>query len=254
MRAMSDLYTRMARAGLTLLATSLLAACQTAKVTGEHELAAAPAGKPAAVYVADFDLGAQNIQHEENRLEKHPALLGHIGKRLSGESADPATRARQLEDLMANSLVEDLHKAGFAAARLAPGEATSRTRWLVRGVFTEVQEGNRLRRAVIGFGQGATDLQVITKVDNLSLGQPRPFYEVETEASSGQGPGAGPTIALGPYGAAARFVMAGKDVDQNVKQTAAQIADHVTKQVGQTQYGVAPKNHRVAPQQITLAD
>jgi len=132
---------------------------------------------------------------------------------------------------MATSLLNDLTKAGFSALRLPPGAAPPTSGWLVRGVFTEVQEGNRLQRALIGFGEGATDLQVITGVDDLSQGPPKPLYEVDTDATSGKTPGAAPTIVLGPYGAAARFVMAKKDLDKNVKQTASQVADYIAKRV-----------------------
>ena len=53
------------------------------------------------------------------------------------------------------------------------------------------------------------------------------------DASSGDKPGAAPTLVLGPYGAAARFVLAGRDLDTNVKQTAAEIAARMAKRVQQ---------------------
>ena len=134
-------------------------------------------------------------------------------------------------ELMSESITKNLNKAGFNATRLAPGASMPTDGWLIRGVFTEVQEGNRLQRAMIGFGQGATDLQVVTKADNLAEGTISPLYRLETDAGSGKTPGAAPTLVLGPYGAAARFVMAGQDLDQGVKQTAAKIAEGVTKQM-----------------------
>jgi hypothetical protein len=217
-----------------LFAASLLVGCKSAKVTGEHSFTTAPAQKPVVVYVADFELGAQTIQHEDGILPDGPRAGGRVRRLLSGEPKDPEARARQLVDLMSTSLLKDLTKAGFSALRLPPGAATPAEGWLVRGVFAEVQEGNRLQRALIGFGEGATDLQVITGVDNLSQGPPKPLYEVDTDATSGKTPGAAPTIALGPYGAAARFVMAKKDLEKNVKQTASQIADYIAKRVQET--------------------
>jgi hypothetical protein len=92
----------------------------------------------------------------------------------------------------------------------------------VRGVLTEVNEGNQLRRAAIGFGAGQTAVQVVVAVDNLADGAPRPFYEVDTAAASAAAPGA--VIVLKPYVAAARFVLVGRDVEQNVTQTARKIA------------------------------
>jgi len=73
---------------------------------------------------------------------------------------------------MSESLVQDLNENGISARRLAPGESLPSTGWLVRGVFTEVQEGNRVRRAVIGFGAGKTELHVLVYLDDLANGAP----------------------------------------------------------------------------------
>jgi hypothetical protein len=224
-----DLETRLAYATIAAIAACLLGGCNTAKVTSQRDLAAAPAEKPAIIYVADFALDAQNIQHEEGLLSDRPGPVGRISNRLYGTEADPATRARQMVDLMANSLVKDLSGAGFKARRLPPGAPTPVDGWLLQGVFTEVQEGNRLRRAMIGFGQGQTDVQVVVSMENLSKGPPKPLYEISTDASSGNKPGAAPVIALNPYAAAARFVVSGQDLNKNVRNTASQIVAEISR-------------------------
>jgi hypothetical protein len=119
-----------------LLAACLLVGCKSAKVTGEHSFSAAPAPRPAVVYVTDFELGAQDIHHEDGLLPGGSRVGGRVRGLLSGASKDPAARARQLVDLMATSLLNDLTKAGFSALRLPPGAATPTSGWLVRGVFT----------------------------------------------------------------------------------------------------------------------
>jgi hypothetical protein len=205
--------------------------CQSAKVVSETDTGQPTLAKPRMVYVADFELWAQNIKHENGVLSGRPGPVGRIGDRLSGSTSDPAVRARQIIELMANSLVKELSKAGFNATRLQPGGSNSADGWLLRGLFTEVQEGNRLRRAMIGFGEGQTDIQVVANVQDLSEGPAKPLYEVATEAESGSTPGAAPTLVLGPYGAAARFVISGHDLDKNVKQTAAQIAARMARRV-----------------------
>jgi hypothetical protein len=219
-----------------ILLLGLLTACQfgkPAKVTAESELASSTVNKPKVIYIANFELSAANVKHEEGALSGRtgPAsrVTNRVGGRLSGASEDPDARAQEVVELMASSLLRDLKKAGFNAQRLAPGVALPHQGWLLRGAFVEVQEGNRVRRAMVGFGQGQTDIQVVTNIDDLSQGAPKPLYEVVTDASSGSKPGAAPTLALGPYGAAARFVMAGQDLEKNVKQTAAQITAQVTQ-------------------------
>ncbi len=216
-----------------LLALAILCGlgCKSAHVTAERQLAPEPAAKPVVVYVADFEIGV--VKHEDGILSGRPGPVGRIGQRLYGTSSDPAARAQQIVDLMANSLVKELAKSGFNALRLPPSQPVPATGWLVRGLFTEVEEGNRLRRALIGFGEGQTDIQVVTTIADLSQGPPKPLYEVATDAASGNKPGAAPTLVLGPYGAAARFVMAGQDLDKNVRQTAAEIARQMTKHIQQ---------------------
>lgn len=130
---------------------------------------------------------------------------------------------------MAKSLLKELGEKGVPTRRLARGETPPTNGWLVRGVFTNVQEGNQLRRAVIGFGAGSTDLQVLVTIDDLTRGAPKPMYEVQTSADSGKLSGA--VITRNPYVAAARFVLSGGDLDRNVKQTAAQIAEQTARRV-----------------------
>jgi hypothetical protein len=224
-----DIKTVMAQAAAAGLATCLFVGCNTAKVTSERNMSAAPTPKPVIIYVADFALDAQNIQHEEGVLSGRQGPVGRVSNRLYGTTSDPAARARQMVDLMANSLVKDLSGAGFNARRVSPGASMPADGWLLQGVFTEVQEGNRLQRAMIGLGQGQTDVQVVVNMEDLSKGPPKPLYEISTDANSGNKPGAAPVIALNPYAAAARFVISGQDLNKNVRNTASQIAAEISR-------------------------
>ena len=215
--------------GLTMIA---LCGCGTAKVAGRRETSAAPATKPAVIYVADFDLDAASIKSEPGALAALPKVPGPLGSILPpppGAPKDPDKLARELVDSMSATLVKDLTKAGLTARRLPTGEPLPTAGWLVRGVFTDVNQGNQLRRAVIGFGVGKTDLQVLVDINDLAHGAPRRFYELNTTADSGKAPGAGPMIVLNPAAGAARFVIVGKDLNLNVKQTASKISTEVAQ-------------------------
>lgn len=229
---MSAATTRCSLVVLLAALAGAVAGCGTAKVAGERQVGAAPAARPGIVYVMDFELDAVNVQSQRGILPPPPPPplgLGRVLPALPGEPMEPAVRARQVVDLMSKSLVAELTERGVAVRRLGPREAVPAEGWLVRGVFTNVHAGNQLQRAVIGFGAGQTDVQVLVSVDDLTRGTPKPMYEVNTKADSGALPGA--VITLNPYVAAARFVLSGGDVDRNVKQTAAQIADHMTQRL-----------------------
>jgi len=221
-----------AHVAVALVLPALLTGCGSAKVRTDRELAATPAQRPTIVYVTDFELDVANVHAERGILPPPPPPLPGLGDvlpKLPGTPREPASRAREVVELMSKSLVKDLNDKGLTTRRLARGESLPAHGWLVRGVFTNVQEGNQLRRAVIGFGAGSTDLQVLVTIDDLANGAPKPLYEVQTSADSGKLPGA--VITLNPYVAAARFVLAGGDLDRNVKQTATQIAEQTARRV-----------------------
>jgi hypothetical protein len=227
---LSAFMTRDVRLGAVVAICLVLSACGSATVSARRDVGAAADAAPATVYVRDFDLDAATIKTERGLLPPPPpGPLGRVLPSPPGAPKDGAVRARELIELMSKTLVGDLTKAGLVARRLRSDEGIPGNGWLVRGVFTEVNEGNRLRRAAIGFGAGDTSLQILVAVDNLAGGAPRPFYELDTTAASGTAPGAAPAavIVMNPYVAAARFVLAGRDLEQNVKQTAGKIAADV---------------------------
>jgi hypothetical protein len=204
--------------------------CGTAKIAGRREISAPPVAKPAIIYVADFDLDVSSIKSERGILPlplKAPGPLGDLLPPPPGAPKDPSVLAHELVDDLSSAIVRDLVKAGMNARRLNARSPIPSSGWLVRGVFANVNQGNQFQRAMIGFGTGKTDLQVIVDLNDLTQGAPQAFYSLNTTADSGKAPGAGPMIVLGAAGAAARFVLAGKDLNRNVKQTAARIAVEV---------------------------
>ena len=202
-----------------------------ARVSSEGDTGAGPVTTPRIIYVSDFDLEAQDIQADTGPVGplKQRSRTGGILPKPHANQKDPEDRSRELVDLMATSLVNDLTRLGFDARRLGRSGLLPAEGLLVRGVFAHVDEGNRVRRAVIGFGAGETELQVIVTVDDLVQGTPKPFYQLDTSAESRKLPGA--AITLNPYIAAAKFVLSSKDPDKGVKDTASKIASEIARRL-----------------------
>ena len=197
---MSAAIVRARTAASLALFLALVSGCASAQVSGTRQIGTtAPSASPVIVYVADFELDARDVRSERGLLPPPPPLpsLGGGLPKLPGAHRDPAARADEVVTLMSRSLVKELEAAGIQARRLGPREPLPASGWLVRGVFTGVQEGNQLRRSVIGFGAGHTDLQVHVAIDDLGGGMPKPLYSVDTKADSGKLPGA--VITLNPY-------------------------------------------------------
>lgn len=233
-----QLKSKMNTARLTL-ALVALSFC-VASFAGETTKGTTPTASATVVYIADFELDAANIKVDSAAPPAPPKAPGLLGKVLPpppGAKKNPKELARELVDSMSAAIIKDLTKAGLTARRLPTGEPFSTAGWLVRGVFTHVNQGNQFERAVIGLGKGRTDVQVLVDIYNLSQGAPAQFHAVTNtaSASSGKLPGAAPMIERHPAAIAARLALAGNDLNKCVKQTAAQIAGEIVKHTGHRQ-------------------
>lgn len=216
--------------GLIVVCGSV-SACSTLRVEDEREIRAAPTSPPAIVYVKDFDLQPGNFQAETGILPVTPLSGGGSAPlilRFFGVPEDNTIRMRELVNSMSSSLVVNLQIAGLNARHLPSGETFPRGGWLVRGAFVQVDEGNRLRRALVGFGSGAAKLRVVVWVSDLSSRSSAPFYVLDTSAHSSRKPGA--AFSFDPYVGAARFLTDGLDMEANVTQIAVEIADDIDQQ------------------------
>jgi Domain of unknown function (DUF4410) len=126
------------------------------------------------VYVRDFLFDAQNLKLDEGLLGRRE---GPIGRLLQGlkPSEDPAAKAQQLVTLLSNTIVAELNNSGIRASRLEPGAFTPQDGLLVGGEFLEVDEGNRMRRAMVGFGAGSEEIKVQVEVYDLAQNPSTPF-------------------------------------------------------------------------------
>ena len=187
-----------------------------------------PEREPRTIYVADFALNAESYSGDEG---VRGALPGKLGQRLPHPLAkdNPAQRARQIVEAMAESLVQALRAKSVEAQRLRdtagnlPAEG-----WLVQGYFTEVDEGNRLKRAGIGFGKGATSMDLQITISDLAGSDPRAAFAVfGTAKDPNRIPGA--LVTMNPYVAAAKFVLQKNATERDIKKTAEQIAEQILK-------------------------
>jgi hypothetical protein len=187
-------------------------------------------GAPPVVYVADFDLDAANITPDNGPGHRARGIVGNLVP--AGplrQQQDPQARAREIVALMAQSLTDDLKKAGVDARRVKPGEPLPHSGWQVRGVFLSVDEGNRLRRAMVGMGSGQSQFQVAVSCDNLATPELPPLYEGVEQGASRDMPGA--VIKLNPYVIAAKVVLSGRDEKTAIRKSAEQIAEELAQRL-----------------------
>ena len=184
-----------------------------------------PTKVPQTIFIQDFELDHENLKPNQgvlNRLESRPRVLPQLRQK-----NDPEQTASNLVNLMSESLQKSFENAGTAAQRIDAIRGLPKEGWLVRGVFTEVDEGNRMKRAVIGFGAGATSMEVQVSVIDLAVDPDAPFIIFGTVKDPKQMPGA--VVTRNPYVAAAKFVLEKNASEKDVKRTAQEIVQEIQK-------------------------
>ena len=209
--------------GLTAGATSSAAQVEGAPVA---------AGPPSQIIVFPFATSTADVQLNQG-----------LGIRLyrdytdENQTAEQAQLAHTTAQNICVQVASSLASNGWNAACEPRGTpVTGANTLIVEGAFTDISQGNRLQRMVIGLGVGASVVDTQVGLYQYSNGNSTPLVTFTTHADSGEMPGAGIT---GPAGAAAGGAAAAASLGLNlaaggvksVTSSTAYLTDQSAKQI-----------------------
>jgi hypothetical protein len=177
--------------------------------------------KPRPVVVCDFAFDVAHLHAEEGLLPGREGPAHRIAANLRpGET--PAQTAARLAGLLATAIADELATLKIPATRQPKDSPWPATGLVVRGEFLQVDEGNRLRRAVIGFGAGATEVLAQVEVFDLAQSREKPILVYGT--GTGSKPTPGGIVSMNPYAMAAKYVLSHNATEKDVRKLGQQIA------------------------------
>ncbi|MDP2602184.1 MAG: DUF4410 domain-containing protein [Deltaproteobacteria bacterium] len=139
---------------------------------------------PARILVCDFTMDEAAVKEYQGILRQQPS------------ENNPAERESQIKrhaaDAATGELVKGLRGLGFAVAPVARGTLAGDNELLIDGKFLTVDQGNPLRRLLIGFGSGASKVE--TRVELYHGIERRKLLDFTTRSDSGKMPGAAATV------------------------------------------------------------
>ncbi|MGR9086992.1 MAG: DUF4410 domain-containing protein [Gammaproteobacteria bacterium] len=135
-------------------------------------------------------------------IQENSSIFARIGRNIehSDQTAEQIQLGREVADALSTELTQKIAAMGLNPVRAIENMPVSPGSILITGHFVRIDEGNRLRRNIIGFGLGQSSLD--TEVRLLAPGPSgyRELITFQAHADSGNMPGAG---VMGPAGAAA---------------------------------------------------
>lgn len=202
----------------------------TNKVTNQQ---AAPTGIKHLI-VVDFLVPDGTIKEKEGLLKRGPIRRGIFGGGDNGSDNgdETAAKARKDAQLLASVLTaklndnEDLKKLGIAAERDSlPEGTTAADTLIVDGSFLFIDEGGRLLQTGVGFGAGASKVEIQSELLDYSKTPPVQIMQIGSHSNPRRGPGA--LLMMNPYVAAAKFVMSKDSSEKDIKKVAAGLAKEI---------------------------
>jgi hypothetical protein len=174
----------------------LFGGCAGASVASQNVAPPASNNRPSTAYVYNFAVSPQEVTLNQGFIQR-------TYRQMSGENENQSQLdvAHSVAQALSANIVQELQNLGFTATQVARGTPVSGDNILiVDGEFLDINEGNRLRRMVIGLGSGAATLDTEVHVFQMANGNTQQIMDFNTNANSGEMPGAAFTA---PAGAAA---------------------------------------------------
>jgi hypothetical protein len=185
--------------------------------------------KPDLIIVHDYEVSRADVQLDSG-------IGSRLERMVQGTPAeqDQLKLERSIAAIGTKTIVDEIRKLGLRAEpapMTSPGAGTTLS---VEGQILSINEGNKTRRLILGFGAGASEVRTLTQVYEVTGGAHRLVDDFYTTAKSSRKPGFGP---MGGAGAAAgraatsAAVSGGLGLVTERSQTAEADAQHAAREI-----------------------
>ncbi len=210
----------------------IAAGCADAKTTEQSYQAPISTARPSAIVIYPFAVSPSEVTMNQGIFRKaYVAMSG------ANQTDEQVQLADQTAHNVCVQVAANLTNKGITTTCLNRGTPPSGSNVLIiDGNFTDIHEGKRLRRMVIGLGAGQSTLDTVVQGYQKTDQGSQQVMDFSTHADSGYMPGVGIT---GPAGAAAGGAAAAASLGVNVAATGVKnvtsstgfLADQTAKQI-----------------------
>jgi Domain of unknown function (DUF4410) len=137
-------------------ALAVIAGCASTKVTEQTPMASEAIARPNRILVYDFAASPGDVPADS-------AIRSDVGAPSAPPTADEVATGKQLGGLIAKELAADIQAMGLSAVRVAPGSSPQIGDGVIRGYLVSLEGGSAVKRFVIGFGAGTSEMDTVVE-------------------------------------------------------------------------------------------
>ena len=226
---------RWSRAVRSMVCIAALAGCASAQVTQQAQQQPVDYNRPSQIVVYPFAADASEVTLNQS-------IVQRVYRNASGsdQNAQQLQIARDTAQAICEQVASDLSTNGYNAVCTKRGTFVAGANLLlIDGALTNISEGNRLRRLVIGFGAGSSVLDAKVTMYQRVNGNLNQVLAFDTHADSGKMPGAAVMAPVGVAAGAGTAAVVGtnaamggaKTYGSSTKNLAKKTSDQIVKAV-----------------------
>jgi hypothetical protein len=206
----------------------VIAGCASTKVSNREQLVYGQLPRPSMIWVYNFAATSSDVPADS-------AWSGQFSEQ--SQSQEQIAEGRQVGSEIASQLVAQIQDMGMPAAVAVQGTMPQVNDLVIRGYLVSVDQGSAARRIVVGFGSGASELDVAVEGYQETPQGLRELGQGTVSSESGKTPGGALGLAtlLATHNPAGLIISTGahlygeksgkSTVEGRAKQTAKKIAD-----------------------------
>ena len=213
---------------MTVLALVSFAACARTSVQ-DVNVQAVGLPRPSLIVVHDFAVSADAVVPDQAIGSR---IIDMVKDTPSGEQS--LKISNDVARIVTNNLVQEVSKLGIPAVAATNATPVAGPSLSIEGQFLTVDEGNRLRRMIIGFGAGASEVRTLVQVFETTNEGRRLVEDFYTTVKSSRKPGTGPMVGVGAAAgtaASAAAVSTGVGIATEFSQTVEGDARHAAEEI-----------------------
>jgi hypothetical protein len=139
-----------------LLGLVVVAGCASTNFTQQTPMSSPGLARPNRIWVYNFVANPADMP-------ANSSIRDEVGASSTPPTAEQIEEGRELGALIAADLVADINAMGLSAVQAGPGSSPQVGDGVIRGYLVSVQGGGAVKRFVIGFGYGTSEMDTVVE-------------------------------------------------------------------------------------------